>query len=204
MISNGLDLCYINQQYFVLMQEEGWVVCRAFRKPSPSHQRPGFEAWNHPYYAREATYPSHPSSNMVNNNPNYNPQGESSTFQHCVAASAQDLALSASQSFSDIQLAHEVLPQLDSPSSVSASFAASESAFQQNCLANGDFDNEIRSNNSTSSGQYIDWKNLDNLLASATFVSTNNVFPSDSASIPQSNYRQQVENSHFLGCFPDL
>lgn len=26
------------------MQEEGWVVCRAFKKPSPSHMRPGYEA----------------------------------------------------------------------------------------------------------------------------------------------------------------
>ncbi|KAK4387271.1 NAC domain-containing protein 30 [Sesamum angolense] len=27
-------------------QEEGWVVCRAFKKPSPSHKQLGFESWN--------------------------------------------------------------------------------------------------------------------------------------------------------------
>ncbi|KAL0432146.1 UNVERIFIED_CONTAM: NAC domain-containing protein 30 [Sesamum latifolium] len=27
-------------------QEEGWVVCRAFKKPSPSHKQSGFESWN--------------------------------------------------------------------------------------------------------------------------------------------------------------
>ncbi|KAL9234628.1 hypothetical protein vseg_009481 [Gypsophila vaccaria] len=30
-------------------QEEGWVVCRAFKKPSPSHKQ-GFDAWRHQYY----------------------------------------------------------------------------------------------------------------------------------------------------------
>ncbi|XP_074263530.1 NAC domain-containing protein 30-like [Silene latifolia] len=31
-----------------LPQEEGWVVCRAFKKPSPSHKQ-RFESWNHHY-----------------------------------------------------------------------------------------------------------------------------------------------------------
>ncbi|KAL7128448.1 hypothetical protein ABFS83_14G317800 [Erythranthe nasuta] len=46
-------------------QEEGWVVCRAFKKPSPSHKQ-GFEAWKNPnYYARSSsdiTNYRHPSS----------------------------------------------------------------------------------------------------------------------------------------------
>ncbi|KAK9758188.1 hypothetical protein RND81_01G213700 [Saponaria officinalis] len=47
-------------------QEEGWVVCRAFKKPSPSHKQ-GFDAWNHHYnnyYLRNNNY-SNSSNNII-------------------------------------------------------------------------------------------------------------------------------------------
>ncbi|KAK9743310.1 hypothetical protein RND81_03G231200 [Saponaria officinalis] len=44
------------------IQEEGWVVCRAFKKPSPNHKQ-GFDAWQHHY---------NNYYNMRNNNNNNN------------------------------------------------------------------------------------------------------------------------------------
>ncbi|KAL2467634.1 NAC domain-containing protein 30 [Forsythia ovata] len=49
-------------------QEEGWVVCRAFKKPIPN-QKQGYEAWNNVYYTRSinsnyrpSSYPSTPNT----------------------------------------------------------------------------------------------------------------------------------------------
>ncbi|KAG6436016.1 hypothetical protein SASPL_100897 [Salvia splendens] len=54
-------------------QEEGWVVCRAFKKPNPSHKQ-GYEAWN---YMRSNMGGYRPQSypNMPNFDPNQNLDG---------------------------------------------------------------------------------------------------------------------------------
>ncbi|KAI5555429.1 hypothetical protein POPTR_019G083600v4 [Populus trichocarpa] len=148
-------------------QEEGWVVCRAFKKPSPN-QRQGFEAWSHAYYLNDINHARPPS-------------------------------------FSDtVTTAHNMVrpnQELDSPSTLSTSFAAKEGNFHQ---TNEDYDEE-RSNNSS---QYIDWKNFDTLLASQVTDSSTSYPLQDLPSIPQ-NYdlaagQQDQYVSHFLDCFPDL
>ncbi|KAI4388799.1 hypothetical protein MLD38_001096 [Melastoma candidum] len=106
-------------------QDEGWVVCRAFKKPSPN-QRPCYEAWNHAYYPRDQ-----PSSSIRN-------LGRQSPFSHSILDSAKPLCHSqAGETSANHQLCvdrsnilqdhelifsdhhhlplTEVLPQLDSP-----------------------------------------------------------------------------------------
>ena len=179
------------------MQEEGWVVCRAFRKPSPSHQRQGFEVWNHAYYVRENSSLRFPNSsvdfaeeNHLVNNPN-----QAVSFHNCFA-SAQEL-VSNNHSLADHIQLHEVLPQLDSPS-ISTNLVTNEN-FQHNStiITEDNYDNE-RSN---SSSQYIDWKNLDSFLSSQLTDPITSFVSSDLSSMPQ-NYRQETQNRHFLGCFP--
>ncbi|XP_065847194.1 NAC domain-containing protein 30 [Euphorbia lathyris] len=121
-------------------QEEGWVVCRAFKKPIPN-QRPGFEAWNHPNYYNpnninhSFSRPPHFSDSITTLNP--------TNFQHPFS-SEPDLLSDNTFFDNNNQLIHD-LPHLDSPST---SFAT-------------DYDED--SNNKT---QFIDWKNLDTLLGS--------------------------------------
>ncbi|XP_024020448.1 NAC domain-containing protein 30 [Morus notabilis] len=181
-------------------QEEGWVVCRAFRKPTPSHQRQGFEAWNHGYYAREnhanVAFPS--SVDFAEEKHAINPN-HAASFHHCFA-SVQELV--SNNNFSDIQLTHEALPQLDSPS-ISANLTNNNNSFQHNkSIINDDNYDTERSN---SSSQYIDWKNLDNLLASPLIVDPVTSFACSNlpASMASQSYQQDTQNHHFLGCFSD-
>lgn len=181
------------------MQEEGWVVCRAFRKPSPSHQR--HEAWNHAYYVREnnianVRFPNSSVDDFAEEKHHGVNPNQAANFHHCFA-SVQELV--SNQNYSDFQLTNEVLPQLDSPS-ISANLTTNESFHHNKGVINDDYDNE-RSNGSS---HYLDWKNLDDLLASpvltdpTSFASTN--LP---VSMPQI-YQQETQNHHFQGCFQDL
>ncbi|KAI4321177.1 hypothetical protein MLD38_034593 [Melastoma candidum] len=110
-------------------QDEGWVVCRAFKKPMIQIQRPGYEAWNHAYYLRNQTSHVHnlgrqslPHSILdLAKPPVHGQAGEASANnQLLVEESAishdQELFLS-DNSFSDHHHRQlmEVLPQLDSP-----------------------------------------------------------------------------------------
>ncbi|XP_062099077.1 NAC domain-containing protein 30-like [Humulus lupulus] len=210
-------------------QAKGWVVCRAFRKPSPSHhQRQGCEMWNHAnYYVREnsnnmrqlpycssADFVEEKHNNMQANHPNL----AATAFHNCFPPSAHEELVVSTTNHSlvdHIQLTHELLPQLDSPS-ISANLATNDQSFQHNSTTNilNDHDNydnnEIRSNISststgTSASQYIDWKNLDSFLSSqlstdpiTSFVASDNLPPL----VPQ-NYRQENLNHHYFGCFPD-
>lgn len=197
------------------MQEEGWVVCRAFKKPTPNH-RQDYEAWNHAYYLR-----NHHNNNVItsrlpssmdllittenhmimnnNNNPNIN---EATAFDHNYN-SVQELV--SNHIFSDIQLMNE-LPKLDSPSSISPNLATSNNneSLQQNISNNGinneDFIEDERSNNS---GQYIDWKNLDSLLVSQVTDATASSSFAQFSNFP-SSIAEENQNHHLLGCFREL
>ncbi|KAA8546318.1 hypothetical protein F0562_002943 [Nyssa sinensis] len=150
-------------------QEEGWVVCRAFKKPSPNHKK-GFEAWNHAYYVRDFGNVRPPSfPNMLSPiHVVYQNQG-ASFHDQLTLTSEQDLV--SKRTFMDNQLVE--LPQLDSPS-ISTSLANKE-GLGHNGIANQEYSDE-RSNHGT---QYIDWKNLDNLVASQL---------TEPASLPHSNF----------------
>ncbi|KAF3445394.1 hypothetical protein FNV43_RR10570 [Rhamnella rubrinervis] len=203
-------------------QEEGWVVCRAFKKPTPNH-RQGYEAWNHHAYyvsrdqngqifklpaaasAMDLVMSSSDQKHMVMINPNnINELASSSTatsFDHSV----QELV--SNHVFSDhIQLINE-LPKLDSPSNISTNLASSESNFgHNNCILIGEQDqyrevDESNNNNNNISSHDIDWKNLDSLLASQlTHDSTSFAHYSSNCNDNKDN----GQNHHLLGCFPDL
>ncbi|KAK6246597.1 hypothetical protein SCA6_009687 [Theobroma cacao] len=180
---------------YMLKGEEGWVVCRAFRKPSPN-QRQGFEAWNHAYYIRDNSHVRPPMSisDIVSTSHHLHPN-EGSSFHDQSYGSEQEFV--SNHNVLDSQQVIE-LPQLDSPTTVSPSLAAKE-GFQRNFATNYEDCEEEKSNNSS---QYIDWKNLDNFLASQLTDTTS--YPYQTAPLIPQNYELDAQEhvSHLLGCFP--
>lgn len=172
------------------MQEEGWVVCRAFKKPSPNH-RQGFEAWTRAYYARDNSQVRPPSfPDLVaaqGGHPN-----QAATFHQPIGSLQQEFF--CGHSLLDDQLIE--IPQLDSPSTLSTSLATKD-GFQRIGVAVEDYDEE----RSTISSQYLDWKNLDDLLANGTTPFPLPNLPSIS---PNNEIGAQNNGSHLLGCLPDL
>ncbi|THG13285.1 hypothetical protein TEA_000158 [Camellia sinensis var. sinensis] len=165
-------------------KEEGWVVCRAFKKPSPNHKQ-GFQAWNNAYYAMDNGNFNLPSCSdsvapmqMV-----YTNQGIA--FPQSPFGSEQDLI--SNHTHLENQLVE--LPQLDSPS-LSESLATKGGSDQQNGIINKDCEDE-RSNQGC---QYVDWKNLDNWLNHSNFP------------LVSQEYELNAHNhaSHLFTCFPDL
>ncbi|KAJ8760951.1 hypothetical protein K2173_021989 [Erythroxylum novogranatense] len=176
-------------------QEEGWVVCRAFKKPN-TNQRQGFDAWNHTYGVLNTNHvsPLSYASDAVNHvlHPNQTAIPNQSF--------GSDPELFSSSSLLEISNQLIELPQLDSPSTISTSFSPKEGDLKHNNAVNGYCDEE-RSKSSISS-QFTDWKNLDSLLTShpndtATFNRLQN-FPSLSYDIEATNHV-----CNFLG-FSDL
>ncbi|KAJ0085736.1 hypothetical protein Patl1_07823 [Pistacia atlantica] len=106
------------------------------------------------------------------------------------------------QTFMENQLME--LPQLDSPT-LSTSFATKDQGHLQhnsnNILTSEDCGEEEKSNNG---GEYnIDWKNLDNLLASQLVPFPNNL-PSFSSQNNNFELEAQTSVSHILGCLHEL
>ncbi|XP_050269169.1 NAC domain-containing protein 30 isoform X1 [Quercus robur] len=169
------------------LQEEGWVVCRAFKKPSPNY-RQGFEAWN-AYYVRDNSQVMPPSySHIASTTQAFNPN-QAATFHVPITSLQQELV--CNHALLDNQLVE--IPRLDSPS-LSTSLATKE-GFQHNGLANNeDFDGI--------SSQYVDWKNLDDLLASQFSGTTS--YPNLPLISQNNELGAQNNDSHLLGCFPDL
>ncbi len=163
-------------------------MCRAFKKPSPNY-RQGFEAWN-AYYVRDNSQVRPPSfSDIVSTTQVFNPN-QAATFHEPNTSVQQELV--CNHTLLNNQLFE--LPQLDSPS-LSTSLATKE-GFQHNGIANEDFDGI--------SSQYVDWTNLDNLLASQ-FTGTTSFSNPNLPLISQNNELDAQNNaSHLLGCFPEL
>lgn len=175
-----------------MQQEEGWVVCRAFKKPNPSHKQ-AFEAWNNTYYMRNSSsyrppsYPSTPSL-MHNFDPNLN-QGTSLHQPPC----PPETSLKSSNSPFESQLVE--LPKLDSPS-ISTSFATNNNNF-----ANED----IEDGKSSFCNQFSDWKSFDKLFGSSQVIGTSSYSYTNMPLVPH-NDELDAQNhlSHVLECFPDL
>jgi hypothetical protein len=189
----------VNQLCWWQVQEEGWVVCRAFKKPTPNH-RQGFEAWSHAYYVRD-------HNSQVNRPPSFSDFATTAEVVHPSIqaaatfhddqqpiSSAQQEQLVCSHNVLDSQLIIE-LPQLGSPT-LSTSLATKEGFHhhQHNGVAIEDFDEER-----SISSQYIDWRNLDNLLASQ-FPATPSFSHQNLPLISQINELEAQSNA----CFPDL
>ncbi|WVY95852.1 hypothetical protein V8G54_028003 [Vigna mungo] len=181
----------------LLQTEEGWVVCRAFRKPSPSH-RQGYEAWcsssshqQHFYKDQSFARPLSIADILNETNVPHHP-AEAPSFSLPFNSDQQHFIL-PNQTVMEKQLIE--LPQLDSPT---ASFAMKDCNQQhQNGLRNEEYCSDERSN---SSAQGIDWKSLDNLFGSQLSDTAYFSHPNVPLMMPHNNHDQA---SHILGCFPD-
>ncbi|KAK4490072.1 hypothetical protein RD792_000726 [Penstemon davidsonii] len=185
-------------------QEEGWVVCRAFKKPNPS-QKQGYEAtsyWNNNinnnnanYYTNNYSRPTPLFLNTTSNiTQNFDPLSQViTTFNHDP---------SFPQDHHNLNQMVE-LPKLDSPS-ISTSFATTDNTFEHSInVANTNEDEKGNFGN-----QFNEWKNFDKLLSSQVIGS------SSSSSYVYTNMALDLHNDHeldaqnhlknVLECFPDL
>lgn len=178
-------------------------MCRAFRKPSPSH-RQGFEPWctNQPQFFRDHHHQSYgrPLSitDILNETNNVLHPAEGTSYSSHPFSSEQPFL--PNQTVMDKQQLIE-LPQLDSPT---ASLALNEQHLN-GLTTNEDHCSDERSNNSGQVG--IDWKSLDSLFTSQ-FTDTTNYFshPHNLPMMVPHGHELQPQNqpNHVLGCFPDL
>ncbi|MCD9639550.1 hypothetical protein HAX54_024166 [Datura stramonium] len=168
-------------------QEEGWVVCRAFKKPSPANNQPSLELWNNNYMrGTNTSYTTRPPPSL-SRMPSYNnPLNQTSNFNH------QDLMMS--QIGYENQLVIE-LPQLDSPT-ISSSLATKDHHQVQYSY------NEEEKN---SYGQFCDEWNIDDKLFAPQVM--NNIEASSSYSFHNIPLVITCEDDHItqlLQCYPDL
>ncbi|KAI3431901.1 NAC domain-containing protein [Psidium guajava] len=177
-------------------QDEGWVVCRAFKKPCPN-QRQGFEAWNHAYYVRDYNNPRPPPSIIPETS-------QAVSFSRHQFAPCQE-PISNHQSLWDSQLGE--LPQLDSPT-LSTSLTTTNNYMP----AHEEYDDGRSKNvNDDDGAQFIsEWTSLDSLLASHVSNSSNGYAtrltePSTHMQSSSLDFARETESQvgHFLGCFPD-
>ncbi|KAL3641401.1 hypothetical protein CASFOL_016369 [Castilleja foliolosa] len=180
-------------------QEEGWVVCRAFKKPNPSTKQ-GYEGWNNAYYIRNNNIniykpPSYQSNNNLMHNydstpnqiPSYN-QPQIFPIKSCH---------SPFENMVDIQ-------NLDSPNTNDNSFDHSFLAGNEKIIEDdqkGEFGN-----------QFCDWKSFDKLISSSQVIgssssSSNYGYP-NMGLVHNNNLDHEIleAQNHFsyaLECFPD-
>ncbi|XP_042486347.1 NAC domain-containing protein 30-like [Macadamia integrifolia] len=148
---NGKKTDWIMHEYrlqtseHISLQEEGWVVCRAFKKQIPSHS-PSIQMMNHAYDARD---------HDLQVTSHY--QG-TTNFPHQPVCYEQELLPMNAQL--DNQLID--LPQLENPT-LSTSLVTRE-GFEPSGTSNSKEDyNDERNNNG---GDFVDWRTLHQLLAS--------------------------------------
>ncbi|XP_058091262.1 NAC domain-containing protein 105-like [Magnolia sinica] len=173
-------------------QDEGWVVCRAFKKQSPN-QRRTFDGWNPAYYIRD---PNHAGFQPLTDTFSPSQFVDSYHGAHSHEQSYcgdQDLQLKPNYSSQLIEL-----PQLESPSL--STCLANKEGFEASIPTNGD-----QCNNKDDYGpQFIDWKALDKLLASQL----NDVSSCPSSNVPLipfDHYEPDAINhgNHFVSSFPN-
>nr|GMD70714.1 NAC domain-containing protein 30-like [Ipomoea batatas] len=167
--------------------EEGWVVCRAFKKPSPN-TKPYNEGWNYKYSYRppsisddisSSTNPIllHGINNTFNNNRHQFPNFHLPPHHHQDGLILPPIPVE--------------LPQLDSPT-MSTSFATKDGKFVAN------EDGEVEKQLESYSDEFQNWKNIvdDPLIPTSSFPNVNMplIISDDS----------QHHISHLLQCLPDL
>ncbi|WOK96421.1 NAC domain-containing protein [Canna indica] len=158
--------------------EEGWVVCRAFQKPSPS-QRPCLIS----NYGPLTAY----SNNALHNS--YYEALDSTPVMN--SSSCQSVGINAGHVL-------DVIPPMESPS-LSTSLSAKECLEGGNDAVERNTNGEKRLLGSNCEGQLIDWKVLDRLLSSQFNESSSN------SSVAQVGYdaaaQSQAAAEHFLSLF---
>lgn len=164
------------------LQEEGWVVCRAFKKPSPNHKT-GFGSWNHSCYSRDSVDFGMPlySDPRDPTKPAYTNQA--SPFPLSPFGSEQDL---------ENQLT-------DSPITISTNFGAPSGIDH-----NGKIIRDCQDERSTQSSQYLDWKKLDDLLELQLVEPPPFSHSKFSLVSPENELNVQNHASHLFTCFTDL
>ncbi|XP_055835407.1 NAC domain-containing protein 30 [Solanum dulcamara] len=186
-------------------QEEGWVVCRAFKKPSPANNKPSLESWNNIAYnnymrGTNTSYNSRPPPSLLQmpsyNNP-LNAFNQTSNFNHQFPFNHQ-LVLSQNIGYENNELAIE-LPQLDSPT-LSTSFATKDHQGQDSIASN----NEDQEKNSY--GQFCDDWNIDDKLFAPQVIMNMEAPSSSSYSFPNLPLADNDQNhmTQLLQCYPDL
>ncbi|XP_043706696.1 NAC domain-containing protein 30-like [Telopea speciosissima] len=175
-------------------QEEGWVVCRAFKKPSPSHAQ-CFQMMNRAYYARDHEQSGIRSfSDIISPVQVINNYQGTTSFPHQPVCYEQQEFVSENVNDLDHQLID--LPQLDSPT-LSTSLATRE-GFDQPCGTSKEDYNDQRNNHGA---QFVDWRTLDELLASQLSDTTS--CPTTNFPLIQQDYDLDALNqgNNLLGCF---
>ncbi|CAI9778138.1 unnamed protein product [Fraxinus pennsylvanica] len=168
-------------------QEEGWVVCRAFKKPSPN-QKQGFEAWNNVYYTRSinrndrpnSSYPSTPNAMQP-----FDPINQGTNFQQSPFAPVFENQIVE-------------LPELDSPAMLTSDFTTKESLlFDSNAIfGNEESTEDYKSNYGD---QISDWKSLDMLLASEVTEPSSHAYTN---LLLMSQNSEQTMSANYSNAFP--
>ncbi|KAI9098446.1 hypothetical protein K1719_025071 [Acacia pycnantha] len=202
-------------------QEEGWVVCRAFKKPSPTTQnRQSFECWSSQalFFRDQISNPSRPQSLSFPNetlNQMLYPTNEGPSFSHPFTSNQHHQQFVSLEDNNNSQLV-ELIPQLHSPTTARA--VKQHGFTNEDCYNNSQEGTTTTNNNNVNDGQGIDWKSLDNLFtsqfaddntasaaAAAAYFSHPNMplMPHNSSSHDQQVLQpQNHQASHVLGCFP--
>ncbi|XP_058218494.1 NAC domain-containing protein 30 [Rhododendron vialii] len=185
-------------------QEEGWVVCRAFKKPTgpnpnpnPNHKQAGFGSWNRSNYYNYNTR----DSGM---RPLYSdPTNPAAYYANQVISPFPPLSpFGSEQELLENQLTDST------PVTISTSFGTHTSTTGINDH-NGskiikDCEDHERST-TTQVSQYLDWKKLDDLLE-LQFVEPPPFSHSNFSLVSQENDQLHAQNhaSHLFTCFTDL
>ncbi|CAK8573253.1 unnamed protein product [Lathyrus sativus] len=188
-------------------QAKGWVVCRAFKKPSPSH-RPGYEPWysnqqQPQYFRNDIQLQSYATTRPLSITDLLH---EGTSFSSHPFSNDHHFLSNQNTPFMDNKQQLIELPQLDSPTTIECS---QQQHHINGLITNEEFCSEDRSNDNNNNGQVIDWKSLDNLFTSQ-FTDTDNYF-SHQNSLPlmishsnnQNELQSQNQVNNILGCFPD-
>lgn len=202
-----------------MMQEEGWVVCRAFKKPSPMTQnRQGLECWSsqaHFFSSRPQSVSSSFSSETLNQLLYPTNEGPSFSHNHHLFTSNQQF-LSNDTVLDDHNNSHlvELIPQLHSPTTARA--VKQHGYTNEECYTTQleRTSTTTTENNLNNDGQGINWKSLDNLFTSQFSDDTASPAYFSHPSMPLLPYAsssqglpvlqpQNHQASHVLGCFPD-
>ncbi|KAK6115527.1 hypothetical protein DH2020_007796 [Rehmannia glutinosa] len=168
-------------------QEEGWVVCRAFKKPCPSHKQ-GFEAWNNSYfYGSHYRNPSFPSTtNTIIHN-----------FDDDLLINQGSTNLNQPQmSFPISEKQMIELPKLDRPS------------ISNNIFEHDEDIHEDEKRNFGYNELYNEWKSFDyKLLASHQVIGPSSyAYTNTPLLLPHNDelHAQAHLSADVLECFPDL
>ncbi|KAF9603557.1 hypothetical protein IFM89_037056 [Coptis chinensis] len=153
--ATGRDKAVLSKHRIIGMRktlDEGWVVCRAFKKPSPSHKQRA-DAWNHTYYVLDQEHFGHRTPLEFPSTVQASDPYQGVNFHQ------QSFGCEEESKLTHLENQLIELPQLQSPS-LSTSLASRE-GLEHNGITSPDYNQK-----NICKGDFIDWKTVDKLLAS--------------------------------------